>query len=229
MSLCAGAGTQGFALDAWRKGLESLDEDFRAELSKAGWLDAEILACFLKPGSEQEDAAEALKELGITGPLAAEQLVLLCEGARREAERQARRESFGLGSLELPAEFICPITLHKMRDPVVASDGHSYERAALRDVLQRGNGKSPLTREKLEERTIVPNINLRKRIEEHEEEVLRAAAMAVAAERAAVADAAMPPTPPPRVALSLGSKRVASGSSDEAGFSSGSASKRGRW
>ena len=32
-----------------------------------------------------------------------------------DAERQERRESFGLGSLELPAEFICPITMDKMR------------------------------------------------------------------------------------------------------------------
>ena len=32
-----------------------------------------------------------------------------------EAERQARRETFGLGSLPLPNEFVCPITCEKMR------------------------------------------------------------------------------------------------------------------
>ena len=32
-----------------------------------------------------------------------------------DAERQVRLESFGLGSLEPPNEFVCPITLHKMR------------------------------------------------------------------------------------------------------------------
>ena len=32
-----------------------------------------------------------------------------------DAERQERRESFGLGSLELPDEFVCPITMDKMR------------------------------------------------------------------------------------------------------------------
>jgi len=31
------------------------------------------------------------------------------------AERQVRLESFGLGSLEAPKEFFCPITLDKMR------------------------------------------------------------------------------------------------------------------
>ena len=32
-----------------------------------------------------------------------------------DAERQERRESFGLGSLALPDEFMCPITMDKMR------------------------------------------------------------------------------------------------------------------
>ena len=32
-----------------------------------------------------------------------------------DAERQERCESFGLGSLALPDEFICPITMDKMR------------------------------------------------------------------------------------------------------------------
>ena len=37
--------------------------------------------------------------------------------------RQARRKSLGLGDLELPKEFECPITFARMKDPVVASDG----------------------------------------------------------------------------------------------------------
>ena len=57
-----------------------------------------------------------------------------------------------------------------MADPVVASDGHSYERAAIQDVLGSANKKSPLTREVLT-RTLVPNHALRRRIEEHETEL----------------------------------------------------------
>ena len=37
-----------------------------------------------------------------------------------DAERQERRESFGLGSLELPDEFVCPITMEKMRGAAAA-------------------------------------------------------------------------------------------------------------
>ena len=54
-----------------------------------------------------------------------------------------------------------------MSDPVVASDGHSYERGAIQDVLDGPNKKSPLTREVLM-RALVPNRALRRRIEEHE-------------------------------------------------------------
>ena len=120
-----------------------------------------------------------------------------------DAERQERRESFGLGSLELPDEFVCPITMEKMRgaaaalaariarapphrchappacayaDPVVASDGHSYERSAILSVLRDGNGLSPLTREPLQPNVLIQNRNLKRRMQEHEEDVLRIAA-----------------------------------------------------
>ena len=52
-----------------------------------------------------------------------------------EAALQARRVSLGLGALPLPHEFVCPITCEKMKDPVVASDGNSYERSAIATVL----------------------------------------------------------------------------------------------
>ena len=88
--------------------------------------------------------------------------------AAAAAERLARRASLGLESLEPPHEYRCSITLGLMRDPVVASDGHSYERASIEQVL-RGSGVSPRTREVLLPQ-IFPNRELRTRIEEHEAE-----------------------------------------------------------
>ena len=38
-----------------------------------------------------------------------------------DTERQVRLESFGLGSVEPPDEFVCPITLHKMRGAALAA------------------------------------------------------------------------------------------------------------
>ena len=64
-------------------------------------------------------------------------------------------------------------------DPVVASDGNTYERSAIQAVLQSANPISPLTREALEP-NVFANRALKKRIEEHDEEVLHIAATAVA-------------------------------------------------
>ena len=45
-----------------------------------------------------------------------------------------------------PPELLCPITLSMMGDPVVANDGHSYERAAIATWLAT-HDTSPRTRE----------------------------------------------------------------------------------
>ena len=63
---------------------------------------------------------------------------------------------------------------------MVASDGHSYERSAILTVLRDGNGLSPLTRERLQRNVLIPNRNLKRRIEEHDGDMLRVAATAVA-------------------------------------------------
>ena len=65
-------------------------------------------------------------------------------------------------------------------DPVVASDGHSYERSAILLVINGVNRVSPLTRERLRPNVLIPNLNLKKRMLAFEEDLLRAAAIAVA-------------------------------------------------
>ena len=51
-----------------------------------------------------------------------------------------------------------------MSDPVVASDGHTYERSAIEGVLASADKRSPMTREKLTS-TLHANITLLKRCE----------------------------------------------------------------
>ena len=41
---------------------------------------------------------------------------------------------------QIPQEFICPITRSIMDDPVICSDGYTYERSA---ILQLKNSTSP--------------------------------------------------------------------------------------
>ena len=63
----------------------------------------------------------------------------------------------------VPDGFECTITQDVMEDPVVAADGHSYERAAIEQWLTERR-TSPLTGAALASRALLPNIALRKAI-----------------------------------------------------------------
>ena len=56
----------------------------------------------------------------------------------------------------VPDELLCPITLSLMSDPVLAMDGHTYERAAIEDWLRRSRD-SPRTGVALASDLLVPN------------------------------------------------------------------------
>jgi hypothetical protein len=86
----------------------------------------------------------------------------------------------------MPPGVMAPSRWPRVRaDPVVASDGNTYERSAILTVLQSVNPVSPLTRETLKP-DVFSNRALKKRIDEHEEEVLRIAATVYATGIAAV-------------------------------------------
>ena len=44
-----------------------------------------------------------------------------------------------------------------MRDPVIAADGNTYERAAIKQWLSTGARTSPTTNERLENLSLIPN------------------------------------------------------------------------
>jgi len=52
--------------------------------------------------------------------------------------------------------FVCPITFSLFCDPVIAEDGHTYERTAITNWIRR-NGTSPLTRESITIEGLRPN------------------------------------------------------------------------
>ena len=95
----------------------------------------------------------------------------LTETQRDERDTERLRE-LGAEDLALPDEFICPITRELMVQPVVASDGFTYERSAIRQVLRSEQPESPLTREALR-RDFLPNFTLLKLIREHRQHALR--------------------------------------------------------
>ena len=80
----------------------------------------------------------------------------------------------GLSASVLTAHFswyqwlfeVCPITLTLFVDPVSTKYGHTYERAAITEHVGK-NGTDPLTRQPLTSGELVPNIAIRKAIEQY--------------------------------------------------------------
>ena len=71
--------------------------------------------------------------------------------------------------LDIPNGYECPILQELMEDPVMAADGHSYERKAIEEWIKRGKKTSPMTGAKLPHTLLTPNHNLRKAITDFRE------------------------------------------------------------
>tara|TARA_B100001248_G_C27389174_1_gene461370 strand:- start:857 stop:2302 length:1446 start_codon:yes stop_codon:yes gene_type:complete len=67
---------------------------------------------------------------------------------------------------DVNTDFKCPITMDIMKDPVICSDGHSYERESITKWLLTHN-TSPKTNAVLENPTLTPNHSLRALIQSY--------------------------------------------------------------
>ncbi|BFG17180.1 hypothetical protein CerSpe_034540 [Prunus speciosa] len=61
----------------------------------------------------------------------------------------------------IPDDFICPISLELMRDPVIVATGQTYERSYIQRWIDCGNTTCPKTQQKLLYLTLTPNYVLR--------------------------------------------------------------------
>ncbi|XP_036900545.1 WD repeat, SAM and U-box domain-containing protein 1 isoform X4 [Sturnira hondurensis] len=68
-------------------------------------------------------------------------------------------------SSEIPDEFICPITRELMQDPVIASDGYSYEKEAMENWISKKKRTSPMTNLVLPSAVLIPNRTLKMAID----------------------------------------------------------------
>lgn len=66
-------------------------------------------------------------------------------------------------SREAPSQYDCPISYELMDDPVIAPDGHTYERTVIEGMIDR-NAPSPFTREAMTKESLRPNHALRELI-----------------------------------------------------------------
>ncbi|KAK1437665.1 hypothetical protein QVD17_03461 [Tagetes erecta] len=61
----------------------------------------------------------------------------------------------------IPNDFLCPISLELIRDPVIVSTGQTYERSYIQRWINGGNTTCPKTQQKLQNLILTPNYVLR--------------------------------------------------------------------
>jgi hypothetical protein len=130
-----------------------------------------------------------------------EQAQLRAEAARARRSSSAQAASAGGGRSKRPTrgsgggggggggapdEYSCPITGELLRDPVIAVDGQTYERAAIAQWFgQHHSGdtvNSPMTGKPLPSRSLVANIALRKLVADYVDQSEDRSASAVGSE-----------------------------------------------
>ncbi|CAI9777145.1 unnamed protein product [Fraxinus pennsylvanica] len=64
-------------------------------------------------------------------------------------------------SIAIPNEFLCPITLEIMKDPVIVATGQTYERQSIQHWLDAGHTTCPKTGQILTHLSVAPNFALK--------------------------------------------------------------------
>lgn len=103
----------------------------------------------------------------------------------------------GGGATDPPYDYLCPITLELMEDPVMTSDGDTYEKDAIEQWFSRGNNTAPRTGAVLPNLNLVRNNALRRAIETWKEQQTTAAPVDTPAVASATASTTSFPPPPP--------------------------------
>jgi len=70
-------------------------------------------------------------------------------------------------NMRLENFLVCPITQELFVDPVLAEDGHTYERSAITRWFATGNTRSPVTNAVLEGKKLIPNHVVKKILQNH--------------------------------------------------------------
>lgn len=87
------------------------------------------------------------------------------EEAKLKVEAQVKQ------LLKDPQELCCPISMHLMEDPVIAADGHTYERSFILKSFEVKN-ESPLTNAPLQTLVLYPNQDKKSAVLVHKEKVV---------------------------------------------------------
>ena len=88
----------------------------------------------------------------VAAPPPAPAVAARCRAARRAAPAATRA-----ARPDPPDALVCPISMELMEDPVLAMDGHTYDRSSIEAWLKTGKKTSPKTNAPLPSTALYPN------------------------------------------------------------------------
>ncbi|XP_008571570.1 PREDICTED: WD repeat, SAM and U-box domain-containing protein 1 isoform X2 [Galeopterus variegatus] len=140
--------------------LKQFTEDWSEE-DVSTWLCAQglkdLVDIFKMNNIDGKELLNLTKE-SLADDLKIESLGLRSKVLRKIEELRTEVKSLSSG---IPDEFICPITRELMKDPVIASDGYSYEKEAMENWISKKKRTSPMTNLVLSSVVLTPNRTLK--------------------------------------------------------------------
>jgi len=88
------------------------------------------------------------------------------EAKEKDKPKEEENKSTEQEGNEIPQDFLCPITQDIMVEPVLAEDGHTYEKKSIQEWLDK-HGTSPITRDKISNKILIINRNLKNQIDQY--------------------------------------------------------------
>ncbi|KAI7744891.1 hypothetical protein M8C21_021128 [Ambrosia artemisiifolia] len=113
-------------------------------------------------GQEVETKVEAASKENLSEGCNQNETVYQLETSKNSSKTSSLLdENKKLDAPVIPVDFLCPISLELMRDPVIVSTGQTYERSYIQRWIDCGNTTCPKTQQKLQNVTLTPNYVLR--------------------------------------------------------------------
>ncbi|XP_003405882.1 WD repeat, SAM and U-box domain-containing protein 1 isoform X1 [Loxodonta africana] len=135
------------------------EEDVSVWLCEQGLKD--LVGIFKMNNIDGKELLNLTKE-SLADDLKIESLGLRSKVLRKIEELRTKVKSLSSG---IPDEFICPITRELMKEPVIASDGYSYEKEAMENWIGKKKRTSPMTNLILPSVVLTPNRTLKMAID----------------------------------------------------------------
>ncbi|KAL9848369.1 WD repeat, SAM and U-box domain-containing protein 1 isoform 2-T2 [Geothlypis trichas] len=124
----------------------------------SAWLCAQDLTDFV--GLFKMNNIDGKELLNLTKESLANELKIESLGLRSKVLQKIEELRKTTSSASVPDEFLCPITRELMKDPVIATDGYSYEREAMENWISNRRS-SPMTNLPLHSLMLTPNRTLK--------------------------------------------------------------------